>query len=68
MSTDKLTPPLMALNIGGVVTWAVSVQAILGAIGALLAVITGLMVACINWDKFINSKPVLALRRMLKRK
>lgn len=50
------TASLFSLNITGVITWIAEAQTILGAIGALLAVISGIMLVAINWDRFEQSK------------
>ena len=54
------TGKLFSINILGTMTWLVESTNLLGFIGAVMAVMAGVMLVCIRWADFVASKPVQA--------
>lgn len=48
---------LFTTNVVAVIVWLQSVQVFIGALAALVGLISGFMLVCINWSKFEESKP-----------
>jgi hypothetical protein len=61
-------PVLYGMNLASILTWVTNAQTVLGAIGALLAVITGVMLVAINFDRFLESRAGRWLASKLSRK
>jgi len=65
---SKFSIHLFGVNVLGVVTWAENMSSILGALGAMLGVISGVMLVCANWEGFLTSKPMQSLKGLFTKK
>lgn len=63
----SLTPKLAASHIIGLIVWMENAQNFFGLLGAVVGLFSAVMLVCINWDKFIASRPVAVLRRIFTR-
>lgn len=56
------TGKLFAAWILGTVTWVSQATNYIGLLGAFVGCFAGVMLVCIRWDDFVNSKPITRLR------
>ena len=54
----RFTTHLACINIVSLVVWAENASSIFGSIGAVLGALSGFMLVCIYWHRFIESDPV----------
>jgi hypothetical protein len=56
-----LSTKLFTTNVIGLIVWAENAQNLFGFVGAVAGCASAIMLICINWEKFIASRPMRKL-------